>query len=1247
MGTVPVALGTTAESPWSCAVEAALQSDADWQRVLCALRAACPPDDPSTRTAGSGPWHVLLVPLQLGPQLVGALLLALPGGDEGRRGGAPPSPLHRALLETPGALHEVAACVAECCLSPVLPAVQQVCSAAVRVASCSSVPQLSAALCSALAAPLASELFVELGARLALLPHSDAARGVLFGDSSAQGYGGAWGKQRSFRTSSSTPFDRPLAATGVGSAAALSAEPRLQSLGSLPLAAKSSLGLGRSGGVRGDGGLGGSMGRAPMAAYGSVEGVGASAQKPQASGHDEKAPELGLRKTASRRSLEGSADHQKAAYLPLVSTLAAALIAEACGGAEAADSAQSTAASRGTGVPSAVSTAPLLRIAGAAVPSAAALLQDPAQPSADVLRLLSRPGGGGGGGRAAGATACMVALACVWTPPKDDKPQGTRAARCKPARNPAQQQQASYGQDPGRPAPPALVFYLTSPTPLPRALLTAVRDRAGELLQCMRSPQVLAPAALRALSGAAASEWACLRVLATKGPAAAAAAGMLGCAGVPSLLAVSQLFSSVVQGASTGPIQPLMGPRESHRHVESPFSTASAPPQRGSRFGTTGGAGLDLPSVTGPAIGNLGTSSLGFGFSTGFSPASPRNGAAGACSLGAVTSSAALGASGGVAMATNGSSVGWGPPLPRGAVALSVARGFNIDDALQSLLPPFARASGASPGPDGSSAWPHALLGAATQLGIATTPLSTNVGMSMQGPASLQPMSGASALALALAAIDLPNGGDDGESHNQAGTMSLMLSTFLTELDGARQAAGPACGVHAGEDVTALRLQRALGTGCQSVVMLATLHAMRVAVKVMLPPESDVSGDEAGEEDGQQQAKEGGGGGPGGGHQRRRRALLRGVRELAVMSSISHPNIVQVYSYCTRVRMPAPPDAKGSAPAGLVVVPESELAPEPLCTVLIMEYCDMGSLADAIDSGLFVRAAAQAARALARDLLARAPAPANPAASANPVSSISVKALAGPAAASSAGAMLSVAAGGNGGSRLGRAVELTGVPQASGPGGELQAGGPAMHAVYLTLLEVALALRHLHSLSLVHCDLKPANVLLRSSTSDPRGFTAKLSDFGFVSLLELEPDEGEGDGSAAFAAQDSPRSGAAEAADGSPRRKLRFPDRLGTVTHMAPECFIQGAPLDASIDIYAFGILMWELYTGRAPYAEHANTNFLQVPLEPQQRPTAAALVRRIQALLDACGGGGGGAGAAVAPLSGSCGAASRGSPHR
>ncbi|GLC49341.1 hypothetical protein PLESTB_000208700 [Pleodorina starrii] len=214
---------------------------------------------------------------------------------------------------------------------------------------------------------------------------------------------------------------------------------------------------------------------------------------------------------------------------------------------------------------------------------------------------------------------------------------------------------------------------------------------------------------------------------------------------------------------------------------------------------------------------------------------------------------------------------------------------------------------------------------------------------------------------------------------------------------------------------------------------------------------------------------------------KRQRDLLRNALELGVTSSLSHPNIVQ--GYCHWVNVVLMQDASlnrcwlmGQAEYTALAPPGTP--PPPLCSALVMEYCDMGSLIHALKRGTF-----------------------------------------------------------------------------AAPDGK-----PNMEYVYMCLLEIALALRHLHTAKLAHCDLKPGNVLLRSSPRDPRGFVCKLGDFGYAAILK----------------------------DGLlPGRPAVLPEEAcGTLQYMAPELFVAGRPVDASIDVYAFGMLMWELITGRTPYSE-------------------------------------------------------------
>lgn len=60
-----------------------------------------------------------------------------------------------------------------------------------------------------------------------------------------------------------------------------------------------------------------------------------------------------------------------------------------------------------------------------------------------------------------------------------------------------------------------------------------------------------------------------------------------------------------------------------------------------------------------------------------------------------------------------------------------------------------------------------------------------------------------------------------------------------------------------------------------------------------------------------------------------------------------------------------------------------------------------------------------------------------------------------------------------------------------------------MTSIVDTALDVARAMAHLHTHNILHSDLKARNVLLRGDAQDPRGFIAKVADFGLS--LTIDP----------------------------------------------------------------------------------------------------------------------------------------------
>jgi eukaryotic-like serine/threonine-protein kinase len=110
-------------------------------------------------------------------------------------------------------------------------------------------------------------------------------------------------------------------------------------------------------------------------------------------------------------------------------------------------------------------------------------------------------------------------------------------------------------------------------------------------------------------------------------------------------------------------------------------------------------------------------------------------------------------------------------------------------------------------------------------------------------------------------------------------------------------------------------------------------------------------------------------------------------------------------------------------------------------------------------------------------------------------------------------------------------------------------GQPAIKRVTLELLD---ALGAAHARGFVHRDLKPENVFL----ADPDG-AVKLLDFGIAKVLD-----------ATKTATIGTQAGVV----------------LGTVAYMAPEQLHDAASVDARADLWAIGVMIYEMLAGRLPY---------------------------------------------------------------
>lgn len=141
--------------------------------------------------------------------------------------------------------------------------------------------------------------------------------------------------------------------------------------------------------------------------------------------------------------------------------------------------------------------------------------------------------------------------------------------------------------------------------------------------------------------------------------------------------------------------------------------------------------------------------------------------------------------------------------------------------------------------------------------------------------------------------------------------------------------------------------------------------------------------------------------------------------------------------------------------------------------------------------------------------------------------------------------------------------------------------------------QMAESLAAAHVKGVVHRDLKPENVFLMASESQSWPPRLKLLDFGLAKLLEDELQVGP---------------------------NTRMGATVGTPYYMAPEqC--RGRKVDARTDVYALGVMFYEMITGRVPfYAEEAvDVLYMHITQEPAAVSTHCEVPADIEKLIMDC----------------------------